>query len=80
MDVAIALIGGGLTAAALWKPIFGSLDEFTECIGYWFTPDAWSFLNGDYWEDFMAELKIALWLVPSIAVGFGLHHLVGQWV
>lgn len=75
MDIAIAVIGGLATAAALWKPIFGDMENFAECIGYWFTPDAWSFLNNEYWEDWWAELKLGIWILPSIGVGYGLYCL-----
>ena len=72
MDLTVAVVVVAVaTAIALWKPMFGNMENFAECIGYWFTPDAWSFLNNDYWEDCWAELKLGFWILSSGGVGYG---------
>lgn len=75
MEVALAVIVALIVAAVTWKPFFGDLENFSECVTYWFTPDAWSFFNGDYGEDFWAELKLSLWVMLSCGAGYGMYQL-----
>lgn len=70
------VVAGAVTAALLWKPFFGTLDDFVECLGYWFTPDAWSFLRGDGIDDFWAEFKLGIWLILSVSVGWSVVHFL----
>ena len=60
---------GGLVAWALFRPMFGTTDEFIDCVRFWLTPDAYSWFRGEGPEDSWAELKLWLWLVVSGAMG-----------
>lgn len=75
MDIAVAIFAGVLTAALLFKPIFGTLEDFLECLSYTMTPDILSYLNGESWEDFIAELKLGVWIGASTAIGYGAFWL-----
>lgn len=63
-----AIVGIGV-AGLLWKPFFGDIDEFFDCIKYWFKPDILSFFDGEGWEDRWAELKLGVWIGLSVAAG-----------
>ena len=53
-----------------WKWLFGSWEEFWECLRFWLTPDIISAFRGEYFEDFWSEMKLAWWLlVCAFAVG-----------
>lgn len=78
MDIILGSVCAICIAAALWKPIFNDYEHFSECIGFWFTPDCWSFLNGQYAEDWLAELKLGLWIGLSSVGGYGVFWLVHE--
>jgi len=46
----------------LWlgRAVFGGWQGFFDCIVFWFKPDLWSFLQGEWYEDFVAELKLGV--------------------
>lgn len=69
------VISGLATMALLFKPFFGSFEEFGECIRYWFTPDIFSWFSGEGMDGFWAELKLAAWGISGLAVGFGVNAL-----
>jgi hypothetical protein len=51
--------------------IFDDWDNFLESIRFWLTPDIFSLLNGEYWEDWWGEMKLGAWVVASIGCVFG---------
>ena len=68
-------IGVGLLALFLtFKIFFEDFGDFCECIGYWFTPDSWSFMKGEHVEDFFAELKLGLWMAIGGGAGYFTYH------
>jgi hypothetical protein len=46
----------------LWlgRAFFGGWQGFFDCIVFWFKPDLWSLLRGEWWDDMLAELKLGL--------------------
>ena len=44
------------------KIIFKTWEDFGESIRFWLTPDIFSAFNGEYWEDWIGELKLGLWI------------------
>jgi len=58
------------------KLIFKSWDSFWESIMFWLTPDLFSAFNGQYWEDWVGELKLGLWLACCIGCVYGEHMLI----
>jgi len=72
---------GVVALAVLFKPFFGSLADFWECVRFWLTPDAVSLFRGQWGEDWWAEMKLGVWLVCGGAVGVatygGLVKLLG---
>ena len=54
---------------------FAEWAEFSQASILWFTTAAWSFLRGEFWEDFMAEAKLAAYLV-CCALIVGLEFLL----
>ena len=66
------LAGIGVTlavGAVLFGFFFDGLDDFLECVRYYFTPDILSLFRGEYSEDWWAELKLGLWIGLSVGSG-----------
>ena len=63
---------GIIVLVLLFKPIFGNKEEFWECVSYWFTPDFFSFFKGEAGADFIAELKLGLWVALESAQALAL--------
>ncbi len=75
MNKLMAAVAGLITLRVLFAPIFGSKEEFTECVKFWLTPDIVSLFRGEYWEDSWAEFKLFIWLGCGAAVGYGGYHI-----
>ncbi len=78
MPIVLAVIVGGMTLVVLFKPIFGSRDEFMECLRLALTPNIISMFRGEWGEDFIAEFKMTLWLGASGALGFAAFYVTEQ--
>ena len=65
---------GALMAALLFRPFFGDLSGFGECIRYWLRPDIFSFFRGEWDEDRWAELKLFVWVALSAITGFAAYY------
>ena len=47
----------------LWgKLLFRDWAGFKDAIFFWFKPDIFSLFDGEYWEDMVAEFKLAVWI------------------
>ena len=66
----VAVIIGVVVMALLWKPIFGSAGNFWDCLKFWIKPDFISMFQGEWMEDFVAELKLGLWFAAGIGSGY----------
>mgnify|MGYP006155859477 FL=1 len=73
MSVILAILGGSAVGYMLYKLLFDTLDEFMDCVRFWFTPDIISLFRGQYYEDAWAEMKLILWLAISIGSGYGIY-------
>ncbi|MHC4605560.1 MAG: hypothetical protein ACYTAF_01325 [Planctomycetota bacterium] len=70
--VLAAIVGVGV-AALLFKPLFGDWHGFVDCLKFWFTPDMWSILRGQFVEDWWAEMKLGLWFLAAGLAGVGTY-------
>lgn len=68
--IIVSVLAGLFTAAMLFYILFGDWEEFCDCVKFYFTPEFWSALQGKYWDDRWAEIKLNLWLMVSFGVGF----------
>ena len=41
--------------------LFRSWESFWDAVCFLFKPEIWSLFNGEYWDNIMAEAKLALW-------------------
>ncbi len=73
MILAVAIAAGLVTLVLLFKPFFGGSEDFFECLRYSLQPDFFSWIQGEWAEDFWAELKLSLWVGSGFAVGLGVH-------
>ena len=56
--------------------LFRSWEDFWDAVCFFFKPEWWSLLDGEYWEDILAEAKLALWLFgPMVLFAFELRLL-----
>jgi hypothetical protein len=46
----------------LYRMLYRDAQEFVDALVFWFKPDLWSALNGEYWDDVWAEMKLGLFL------------------
>jgi len=71
---------GIIILVLFFKPIFGNKEEFWECVSFWFTPDLFSFFKGEAGADFIAELKLGIWIACGVGAGIGttlgINHLL----
>ena len=69
----VAVILGLTVSVGIWtvlfKPVFASKDGFFECVIYYFKPDFWSWMQGEWGEDFWSTLKLNFWLISGALVG-----------
>jgi hypothetical protein len=74
MGIFLGIITGIIVMALTWRLIFSDWDDFGESIRYTITPDIFSWLSGEIFEDWWASFKLSLWLasgaIPGIAVGY----------
>ncbi|MDP7640606.1 MAG: hypothetical protein QGG73_13000 [Candidatus Hydrogenedentes bacterium] len=47
---------------------FRSCSDFGEAVRYWFTPDMWSWFDGDLAHDMWAEFKLGLYATSCAAL------------
>jgi hypothetical protein len=62
------------------KWMFGSWEEFWDCVIYWFKPDIFSWFQGDFVEDFIAEMRLFLWSAISFSTTFGIYWLLTTFI
>ncbi|WP_410472296.1 hypothetical protein ACGTJS_12375 [Faucicola mancuniensis] len=46
MNLILAILTSLITAFLLFRLLFETMDEFLECLRFWFTPDIISWLRG----------------------------------
>ena len=62
-----------LVAWMMYRILFDSWEEFKESVHYWLKPDLVSLIEGDYENDWWAEMKLFVWLLPSVGMGYGVY-------
>jgi hypothetical protein len=74
MCEAIGIIVGIIVLIILFKPFFGDLTGFWECVRFWLIPDIFSLIRGEWGEDLLAEMKLFLWLVCGGGTGYAVYN------
>lgn len=69
IKVILAIAASAGVAKLLWKPFFGDMETFQDCIRFWLTPDFFSMMRGEYGQDWFAEMRLGLWIGLSVAAG-----------
>ena len=46
--------------------LFRTWGDFRDAIYFLFKPELWSFIDGEYWADIIAEGKLAIWIIVPI--------------
>ncbi|THB67131.1 MAG: hypothetical protein D6B27_05160 [Gammaproteobacteria bacterium] len=76
MPEIIGAIVGIAVLLILFKPFFGGMSGFWECIKFWLTPDIISLFRGNWGADWFAEMKLGLWLCCGGAGGFAAYSVI----
>lgn len=64
----------------LGKILFSSIEDFWEAVTFWFTPDLFSAIQGQWGDDMWAELKLGLFVGLCIACVYGEFALVQKFI
>ncbi len=67
-------------AVGLGKLIFDSLEDFFECVKFWFKPDILSWIDGEYWKDTWAEFRFFCWIALCAFAIYAEHWVLQKWV
>lgn len=73
MSELIGIITGLAVLILLFKPFFGDMSGFLECLRFWLTPDFVSLFRGEWQEDWLGEMKLFFWLVCGGGAGFAMY-------
>lgn len=79
MAILLAVLVAGVTAWALYRWLFDDVYELLDCIKFCFTPDIISLLRGQWDRDWWAQLKLLVWLVMTVLMGYGTYVKVLAW-
>ena len=66
----IAFLVGIGTLVGFFQTFFADWEDFANSIYYAVRPDFYSWLQGDFAEDFWAEMKLTAWLACGMAGAF----------
>ncbi len=58
------------------KVIFGGWEEFLEALKFWIKPDWLSWFQGEGWEDWVAEMKLAILVILCGVAVWGEYALI----
>ena len=58
---------------------FGSWGNFWECIIFWFKPDLWSAFDGEFFDDWFAELKLGIFIAACGACVYAEYALIDKY-
>ncbi|MHC4511496.1 MAG: hypothetical protein ACYTAO_21520 [Planctomycetota bacterium] len=75
----VLIILANLPLYMLWGwVLFRSWGAFGDAVCFLFKPDCWSFIDGEYWDDIIAEGKLAIWfIVPLLLIRLELRLFLG---
>jgi hypothetical protein len=71
----IAVLAAIVALYLVYKVLFGDLDELIDAFKYWFTPDIFSWFSGEGFDDFVAEIKLAIWIISGVGTYIGVMAL-----
>jgi len=61
------------------KILFTNWGGFFDAVKFWFKPDLWSWINDEYWEDLIAELKLGILFALSTGIVWGEYWLIDKY-
>ena len=71
---------GVVFAALLFKPFFKNWSGFWECFVFSLKPDWISWFQGEGTRDWWCELKLAAWMILSVASGIVAFVKLPKWL
>jgi hypothetical protein len=70
MLVFLSVLAAVVMGALLFRLFFEDFADFIECLRFYFQPDIISVFRGEWAEDWWATMKLGVWLVLSLGMGF----------
>jgi hypothetical protein len=64
----------------LYRLFYRDFDEFMEAIRFWLKPDLWSWIDGEYWDDVMASMKLGIFFSLCSGAVMGEAYLVATYL
>ncbi len=75
----VLIVALNVPVFVLWGwVLFRTWENLWEAIRFLFKPDSWSFIDGEYWDDWKAEFKLAVWvIIPILLIRLELWLFLG---
>jgi hypothetical protein len=64
----------------LYRLFYRDAQEFLDALYFWVKPDLWSWMDGEYWEDVWAEMKLGLFVAVCSGAVMGEAYLLSTYV
>ena len=64
----------------LFRVLYRDMQEFIDAVWFWLKPDLWSLLDGEYWDDFWAEMKLGMFVAACSGAVMGEAYLVSIYI
>lgn len=64
----------------LYRLLYRDFDEFMEAIRFWIKPDLWSLIDGEYWDDVLASMKLGIFFALCSGAVMGEAYLVATYI
>lgn len=64
----------------LYRQFYQDAQEFIDAIRFWVKPDLWSLLDGEYWDDVWAEMKLGLFFTVCSGTVMAEAYLVSTYI
>lgn len=59
-----------------FKFFFNDLQDFADCVKYWFTPDIVAIFRGEWDRQYWAEMRLFFWLLLAVLSGYGAYQFL----
>lgn len=80
LPITAAILTSGFMFFILFRIFFDDADDFWESVKYSFTPDIFSWMNGELQRDFGKSLKLGIYILICGGSGYGVFLAVQSFV
>ena len=76
--IVVAVLAGAGEQVLTFKLFFGDFADYVDAWKYYFTPDFWSFIKGEYSDDVWAEFQLVIYHAAGIITGILVYSGFGK--